>query len=66
MTTEVTPIRTEAVLPSMILSREETALLWQLVNNPNAAVPLKFASKAGELFRTVREYAQAHGIDVGS
>lgn len=51
-------------LPSMQLSREETALLWQLVNNPNAAVPLKFANVAGELFRTVREYAQAHGIDV--
>lgn len=50
----------------MILSREETALLWQLVNNPNAAVPLKFSQVAGELYRTVREYAQVHGIDVGT
>lgn len=55
----------EKSLPSMILSREEAALLWQLVNNPNTAVPLRFAETGGELYRTVREYAQAHGINVG-
>lgn len=56
----------EHELPSMMLSKDETALLWQLVNNPNAAVPLKFSSTAGELFRTVREYAIAHGINVNT
>lgn len=55
---------TENSIPSMQLSREETALLWQLINNQTAGVPFKFAQVGGELYRTVREYAQAHGIDV--
>lgn len=64
MNNEPIPIRAEPELPYMTLSKEETAILWQLIDKTQAGVPFKHATTAGELYRTVREYARAHGINV--
>ena len=54
----------ESAEPSVVFSRDEMVLLWQLVNMQGAGVPFKNARIAGELYATIRDYAALRGVKV--